>query len=510
MTWSPGQSRRWIPRAELRTSIRRCDSAAVLLRCRPLDDEVIAEWSEIFPMYAQQEDFVTGSRRGSQLFCGGRGTGKTRALANKALALACMNPGRQRSDGSWVACPGAILGRTAREIVDKIEPYFEEDLRRFKEATGINLLARYNKALQRYTLINGAQIYKLSYGRSDSLAKVRGYTFAWACVDEIDHAEVDGAIALEIISATLRHPLALEPQFACCTTPDGMRGAIAHFATRQSAGDAEVYIQTATVYDNPYVDDRFRERLKAGCSPRRWQQEGLGKILRPSEVVFVDYDDSTHVIPWVWQRDLPYVLGIDWGEAHAYVCAIEVDPTDGTWVVAREHKMEDGSRPRFRQAIVRMVQDIGTPPYMIGSDRAVTEENGWLHATFGAGCPGGIMHFEKTDHQRRSWGIGAIASMLSPGDRDRPRLYLSSDLAAHLEMTGRGIRRAIAFYSYQKRRMETGELVVTNTPEFNTPNCHPCDALRYIVGVSVWDPYLHGGDALPYALAHSELDYAAA
>lgn len=447
---------------------------------------------------------VTGSSRLNQLFLGARGTGKTHCLALKGLFLGCRNPGRKREDGSWQYTPGAFLGRTMREVDDKIEPEFQEHVRRFKDSTGINLVAWYNKKHQRYTLVNGAQIYKLSYGRADALRKVRGYTLGWALVDEIEHAEVDSHTTFVIVGATLRHALATEPVLGLFTTPAGLRGVTAHFAKMLRSGDPEYYAQTATVYDNPYVDERFRERLRRGCSPRQWAEEGLGKILRPSEVIYGDYSPQRHVIPWEWDRNLPYIIAVDWGEGQAYFCSIQIQ-RDGRWVVAREKKMEDGSRPRFRDMILREVRTLGYPPWMFAADRAVRSENNWLRGTFGDVCQHGIQTLEKRDHYKRSWGIGAVSYMLAP-DMPSPRLYFSSELSGHLEMAGRGIRGSMLNYRYQRRRLDTGERVITNRPEENTPNTHPCDALRYAVGCSAWMPELHGGEVLPFALAHSIKD----
>lgn len=471
-------------------------------------DKVVANWWDIFPTtYPAQRRAVTGSNRPVQMFIGGRATGKSWVSQLKALWLSIRNPGQLRPDGSILPCPGAICGRTMKEVEDKLEPYLLEHVRSFQERTGVNLIRSYSAKHQRYTLINGAWIYKLSYGRADSLKKLRGYTLAWMVFDEIEHAEVDSAAVFDIAGFCLRHPLAEEPCFAAYTSPAGLRGLTARVARLRRANDPTVHVTTATVYDNPHVDDAFRERMKRGCSPSMWAQEGLGHILRPAEVVYKEYDEKKHVIPWTWNMSLPWVLGIDWGERDGHMVAIQVDPTNGRWVVAREALMVDGSRPRQRDMIRQMMADIGYPPYMIGADRAITSENNWLYGSFGSQCRGGIETFKNSEHQLRSWGIGAVQFMLDPGDRDEPRLFFSSSLAATLDAHEVPLRTAVQQYRWLKQRLDTGEVIVTNRAEENTPNTHPCDSLRYIIGVSVWDTYLHGGEALPYAIANDAVDY---
>lgn len=467
-------------------------------------DALACDFWEIFTCYPAQKLFVNGSSRVNQLFLGGRGTGKSYALCLKALYLALRNGGTQDKDRRNFV-PGAIMGRTSREINDKLEPYLLEHLATFKEKTGINLLQSYSGKHQRYTLINGAQIHKISYGRADSLRKARGYTLAWAVMDEIEHAEVYSKAAWEIVSATLRHPLAREQILACATTPDGLRGLTAFFVKMIRGGHPDFYAQTATVFDNPFVDDIFRRRLQEGCSPRMWEQEGLGKILRPTEVVFGQYDPVRHVVKTAWRHDTLIVVGIDWGEAHAYYCAIQVDKMSGKWEVMTERKVEDSSRPQFRRIVKDEIAALPRMPYMIAADRAVKSENNWLRGAYSDQVEGGIRTCKSKEHQRVMWGVGAISYMLEPGDAPC-KLYMSDELSGHLEMAGRGLRGAFINYRFRKSRNQWGEYTVTNTPESNTASCHPLDALRYAVTCGAYDENLHGGKPLAYAIAHGEAD----
>ena len=93
--------------------------------------------------------------------------------------------------------------------------------------------------------------------------------------------------------------------------------------------------------------------------------------------------------------------------------------------------------------------------------------------------------------------------MLEPGDGP-VRLKLSSKLSASLETAGRGLRGAFINYRFKKSRNQYGEYTVTNTPENNTANCHPLDALRYAITTGAYDEKLHGGRPLAYAVAHDE------
>ncbi len=130
-------------------------------------DRLSCSWWDIFDCYPAQAAFVNASSRVNQIFLGGRGTGKTYALCLKALYLALRNGGRMVA-GSVHHTPGALMGRTAKEIDDKLEPIFLGHVAKFKQATGINLIKGYSGKHSRYTLVNGAQIYKISKASTSS------------------------------------------------------------------------------------------------------------------------------------------------------------------------------------------------------------------------------------------------------------------------------------------------------------------------------------------------------
>jgi hypothetical protein len=474
------------------------------------------DWADVCSLYPQQFDFCCGSSAHLQGLIAGRGTGKSHVLFGaKALFLALLNPGTYLPGGRVRFCPGVMLARTMDEMIKVGDGYWLETLRRWKDATGIDLLAWYSSKHDCYTLVNGARVYQDSYGREDSLRKVRSNTYAWALMDELMFAEVDSQRALMVTEGTLRHQPCNERQLAFATSPDGQRGAVAYAIERWLQDDPDVYLQTATVFDNPFIDDAYRTALRKGCTDRQWAAEGEGKVLRPLRSVYVEYNPATHVIPWRWDPRLPWVLMVDWGTSWGWAGVAQVVDRDryvardgrelanGTWVVCREYLMEDGNAPQLRREITKLVRELGYP-HTACADRAVPTENQWLMGQVGDNCH--VRTLVKKDEIRRAWGIGAVSYMLAPGEGKPPRLYFASSLRASVDAKAGTIRSAMESYSYRQVRLDTGEKVVTNDPERNTPPTHAVDGLRYGISCTAYDHRLHGGDVLPYVqtIAHQE------
>lgn len=405
--------------------------------------------------------------------------------------LAINNPG----------CPGAVLGRTGTDIKQTLLPEFWAQGERFREATGVNLVVHYSRGDHCAHLVNGARIYFRPY---DLVDKLRGANWAWAVVDEIERAVVDPKYAFRVIQQRVRHPKAKMLQLALGTTPNGMGGAVGQFFEMQRQGSKDYYVVRATTYDG-VLKPEVIEAMKAGCSRRLWEQEGLGKILTPSDVYFSELDDGRHLVDWTWDDGLDWILAIDWGTSHAYFCAIQVEK-DGRWVVAYEEKHENVGREKFRGAIRAFIASRRKPPVMIAADRAVKRENNWLRGEFGHLLMHDVKTCDSTEEQDVIHGLEMVRSMLDPAapaanddGQQRPRLVFSRRL--NLDITnevGRGIIGSLRNYKYRKNADGT----MTNKPLKDDLNDHPIDALRYAVVKSAGIVELHGGDVLPYLQAH--------
>lgn len=450
---------------------------------------------------------------------GGRGLGKTYAIAYKMLFLALLNPGRLVG-GQWQYCYGAVVGRTGREVVQKILPAFFEACARFKEATGVTILAdrgAWNKNEQVIRLQNGAAIYVLSYGRKDMLEMLRGYTWGWALFDELERCPgIDPEEVVKTVAPCIRDPQAQHPCFGWASSPNGLRGMVKRHHDAWAAANDNYFLAAGSIHDNPFLKTSTVAAIKAGMSKRAWLQEGLGIALQPLEVIFGEYRDSRHVIDHEWDPHALNVIGVDWGTSHAYICAFQVDRR-GRWVLAAEHKATDTTLPRFRRTVRRFVAMVkersGSDIYAMACDRSPQSEREWFVRAFEDQCEGGVEYLSKKDDQRVHFGLACISSMLDPADGGEPRFFLSSALSASTDESTMGARGAFKSYCYETMKTLSGATIITNEPSKRNNADHQVDGARYPVVAFRHDPRLHGGRMLPFVDddldAYGEIDEAA-
>ncbi len=451
--------------------------------------------------HPKQERWIFGPMRrdGCAAYQGllaGRRFGKTIALVRKAIVLLLLNPGDPENP-----CWGGIYGRTRREAEKRIIRPMLAELRALRRDLGLDLAPRWDKQNQEIHFANGGAILIGSYGKGDSLENQRGDTLGWAIVDEIERSFMSADDILAVIGVAISDNRARWSAFCWASSPNGLQGMPRLHHEAWQRGDETYYLVTATILDNPFLSPRQVQNIKRGLSRRMWQQEGLGVCLSPQHVVFVEYDEQRHVIPYEWDRDHLTVIGIDWGTSHAYICAFKVDP-DGRWVVAREQKVTETTAPRFRDIVQEFIADCrwrdgGRAPHLIACDGAVKSERRWLKNVYQGDSL--VTWLKKDAEQEIGWGLRLISYMLDPATEDRETsLYFASTLDATTDEHNMGLRGAMLMYTYHRIRAENGELVSTNDPSKKNNADHPIDALRYALCRSRKYPELHGGKRLPF------------
>ena len=162
--------------------------------------QVSLDLAAVYRPYAKQAEFLASTAR-NRFFLAGRGGGKSGALTLRALLQALANPG----------LPGALLGRTERDLKRNLLPFLRDHLRTLRDATGVNWVRRWSGDEQAIYLINGSTIYWQGYERVD---KLRGANFAWINADEVCWSEADELTIWETLTPSIRLP---------CARPSGAR-----------------------------------------------------------------------------------------------------------------------------------------------------------------------------------------------------------------------------------------------------------------------------------------------
>ncbi len=431
---------------------------------------------KVFAPYRKQAEFLTATAR-NRYFVGGRGAGKSWTLTLDALMQALLNPG----------VPGALLGRTERDLRSNLLPFLRAHLDTLQRATGFNWIRRYSNADQSIELQNGATIWWRGYERID---KLRGHNLAWCCADEICWSETTDVTVFETITSAIRVPCR-RPGFSVASSPNGLRGITKLFHLRTTGGDPNYWITRATSYDNPYLEPHVIEAWRSAMSDRRWRQECLAIALRPSSVVFSEFSETRHVVPWNVERHrntCRWVFGIDWGLNRAVAVAFQV-LQDGRWILVDELVDRPESRGHWRTNLRRWIDQTtrNQAPYLLAPDRACPEENRFLHSVYGVRKTRVVPLSSKYEQYVRN-GLAAMQDMLAPVE-GAPRLLFSDKLPRQYDGDLQGILPSLLNYRYKLDR----DGVPTDRPSKDNVHDHAIDAARMAIVAGLRWPDLHAG-----------------
>ena len=431
-----------------------------------LMDVLNVDFQKLYKPYPQQQRIVA-SKAPRNLFLGGIGSGKTQTLVLWSLVQSLTYPGSY----------GCILGRTEKkDAILVLANRLLEVLERWKEETGINLIAHFNRQDNILELVNGSRIAFRGFLQVD---KLRGMEFQYAALDELFYAgECDDEYVFDTIAGRLRGGTYKGKAMLITCSPKGLTPVLRRFLKAQQNGKGkEWFVVRAKTADNPYIDPEDIARMCEGLSNRRLRQGLYAEIIRPDHVVYSEYDEARHIKPFDWKQNQrnPWILGIDWGTYRHHVALdIRVDPYTYTWCVADELvPLEDMPRTKFRTLLRKWLDKRATAPAVACADRAVPTENGWLSSLLKRTQ---IVTMESKNQQRVVSGIEQVRDMLDPAE-DEPRLLFADNLERQLKGQTSGILPAMLNYRWLSDRYGN----VTNTPYHDDVYSHITDALRYAV-----------------------------
>lgn len=408
------------------------------------------------PPHPGQRKFLL-SRRKRVAAIAGRGWGKTEALDLRAILLALENPGLS----------GAVLCPTYKQLSRNHEPRIHRYFREFAANTGINLVARYHASEKRWKLVNGAEIWLLSYERYENLA---GYDLAWACIDELTTHGAPEKV-LQLLEPAVRAPGGTH-HMVYTHTPRGYRGIVRDFIERVRAEDPDYQIICGSSFDNPYLSRETIERWKSRLSKALAEQEIYAKVLRPGNLVYDEFSRSRHLIDHEYSGG-EYILACDWGDSHPAYQIWEIVDIDGVErLICCWEYIEDGIPwEKSKQELRDVVRDIGREPKMIVGDRAVKSMMQWASYAF----PAAIISKMETKDEQSVWeGVQVVKRYLDPPDDAPPKLLIASHLDSDRP---RGIVNSISTLS---RKTDANGEPLDQCQKDNVTD-HSMDAMRMMV-----------------------------
>jgi hypothetical protein len=355
--------------------------------------------------------------------------------------------------------PGAILAPSYRLLARIHAPLLDGIFRSILESTGVNLVKKHYLGDLRYELTNGSTIYLASFDRISSL---RGYTLAWAAIDEATVA--DEPALMSVLLPCIRGAGSQHVWFTC--TPTGLRpgGVIKQFVDRVRAGDPDYQITHMPRDMAPHIPPEETALMRAGMGKAEARQELDAVLLRPSDLVYNEFTKAKHLVDFRYKGE-PYSIGCDWGMSHpAFVWVAHTPKGD---VVFDEFFEDDVPQDRSKEVLVTKCKALGRDPVEIGSDRAIPQMIFFCSNAFPSAKN---RKLSKTDEQDIWSGVTIVKRQLDPAEGP-PKLFV----ARHLD-TGhpRGIVESLGQY---RRIKKEGSPI--DYPYKDNIHDHVMDALRY-------------------------------
>jgi hypothetical protein len=208
-------------------------------------------------------------------FSGPIGSGKSQALCQEAIRLACINPGRT----GLIGAPTYPMLRDATQAT------------LFEILDACDLRYDHNKAEN--TVVLRGLGSKILFRPVEEFERLRGTNLAWFGIDELTYTQEESWLRLE---GRLRDPKAKELCGFGVWTPKGYDWVYRRFIATPVEGYGVVQ---ARPHENRFLLDKipdFYERLKDSYDEKFYQQEVLGEYLNlDGGRVYSSFDRNEHV-----------------------------------------------------------------------------------------------------------------------------------------------------------------------------------------------------------------------
>lgn len=251
-----------------------------------------------------QLDFCDDSTTKILGFCGGFGSGKTRALCAKAILLAMDNPGTVM----------AVFEPTNIMIRDVFMRAFDDFLEEFDIPHDFRVSPQ-----PEYIVHHPSGTTTILCRATETFNRIRGQTLSAVLADEIDTSPHEVAQkASEMMLARLRG--GTNPQLAVASTPEGFRWMYSTFIENPAPDRRLIKARTT---DNPHLPAGFVESLYANYPPQLIASYINGEFTNlANTTVYPYFDRDTHWCDTVPDEDDRLYIGIDFNVGACFIEAL--------------------------------------------------------------------------------------------------------------------------------------------------------------------------------------------
>ena len=250
-----------------------------------------------------QREFCEDSNTKILGFCGGFGSGKTRALCAKAVLLSMDNPGTVM----------AVFEPTNIMIRDVFMRAFDDFLEEFDIPHDFRVSPQ-----PEYIIHHPTGTTTILCRATETFNRIRGQTLSAVLADEIDTSSHDVAQkASEMMLARLRG--GTNPQLAVASTPEGFRWMYSTFIENPAPDRRLIKARTT---DNPHLPSGFVDSLYANYPPQLIASYINGEFTNlANTTVYSYFDRDSHWCDTTPTDDDRLFIGIDFNVG---ACFLEV------------------------------------------------------------------------------------------------------------------------------------------------------------------------------------------
>lgn len=265
-----------------------------------------------FELTPKQAEFIRESHHRWNVACGAVRSGKS------YLQIAYTIPSRlveRKGKRGLRLILGATRANIERNILQPLRDIYGDSV-----ATEINS--------RNFAWILGEKVYCIGADNVRQVAKIRGSEIAYCAIDEA--TDINSEV-FEMLKSRLSLP------YSCCditTNPSSPNHWFKEFLDSAEQG-VDIYLQSYTIYDNPFLPKEYVKALEAEYSGSVWfDRYILGLWTLAEGLIFANFAEALYELDYAGPAD-DYRVSLDYGTSNPFA-ALLWEKRNGVWFASNE------------------------------------------------------------------------------------------------------------------------------------------------------------------------------